>query len=293
MYGLLIVDDEDIIRNGLANTINWISMGFHVVGTACNGGKALDMLDEFKPDVILADIRMPGLSGIELAKKIGEDYPEIYVIILTGFDQFEYAKEAIDYNVFSYLLKPYNKDNLHDVFSRLKKIIDKKRDVESISNIANQTLLNRELKHYVDQFGELYTAEAIHEHFLTIIKESAESTGGNRIDTSNSIIKRALSIIQFRYMEDLSLDIITEELQVSSSYLSRLFKKETGVNFKDYLKNYRVNLAKYKLRNTTMKIYEIAEAVGYRDQAYFSDLFKKTVGCSPNKYKNRKHGVDS
>lgn len=292
MYNLIIVDDEDIIRNGLANTIDWNSMGFHVVGTAWNGKKALDMLDTLNPDVILADIRMPGLSGIDLAKKIGEDYPDIYVVILTGFNQFEYAQRAIDYNVFSYLLKPYNSENLQEVFGKLKKTIDKKKEVESISDIANQTLLNRELRHYVEHFGELYSAEAIHEHFLTIIKESTEIAGGKRIDTSNSIIKRALSIIQFRYMEDLSLDIIADELQVSSSYLSRLFKKETEVNFKDYLKNYRINLAKYKLRNTTMKIYEIAEAVGYRDQAYFSDLFKKTVGSPPNKYKNKKIGID-
>ena len=498
MYRLLIVDDEDVIRDGLVNTIDWKSMGFSVVSTARNGREALDILETVQPDVILADIRMPRLSGIELAKSIQTDYPEIKVVILTGYDHFEYAQEAIEHNIFSYLLKPYNSIKLTEVFSKLKNILDKRNRVSNLSIRANQTLINEELfqwikkeilldntlllskwllehkglyiylfididhsfiknlqnKEYdsvaafvslenkfwlvsemspdvlegnikkiteaestviyhamykfvhepgleldtiieklnkVNQLVFFYESSIVHaqdiekktrkpddtffsnkvildivaaikkenleeikdllrfaykveknknlferkivnnlvskwirtlwkelanhnlideieikkislivdriqtfssfcsltEYIFLKIVNATKNAGLKIVNTSNLLIVNTLSIIQLRYKESLSLDLIANELEISSSHLSRLFKKELGINFKDYLKNFRISIAKEKLKNTTLKIYEIAEDVGYSEQTYFSDIFKRTVGCSPLRYRNK------
>ncbi len=506
MYNLLIVDDEDIIRNGLANTIDWAGMGFSVAGTASNGKEALILAEQFAPDVILADIRMPGMTGMELAAKIHEENPGIYIVILTGFDEFEYAKESIDYDVFSYLLKPYSNEKLAEVFAKLKSELDEKKNKEYISSKASQALLNGEFhtiltegsisedvllfdrwlseykklylyifvetdKRILDifkkldgekvytyakketefwfvsedspglltrrlegfretgnyersryhalttelypgsinfqetctglriklkdlffycsaiwnindacplaggefkilsdfesaadkifkamatgsilNFDEIFNSElsrtkesylldkkevmlkikkdldrmwrkvaeegflddlqygkmavllkqmdsisSIEEIYIRLselLTEIFKSNGVKRVEISNSIVKQVVLIIKRSYMEDLTLDILAEELSITASYLSRLFKDKTGVNFKDYLKDFRINIAKNKLKHSDLKIYEIAEDIGYRDQAYFSDVFKKTVGCSPKEYRNRKGGMD-
>ena len=94
-YTVLLVDDEEEVIQVIMKKINWEGLGFSVVGYANNGVKALEMVEEFQPDVVMTDIKMPYMDGLELSNHIKADYPATKILIFTGFDEFEYAKEAI------------------------------------------------------------------------------------------------------------------------------------------------------------------------------------------------------
>lgn len=105
-YTVLVVDDEQDQRQAIIERVRWADAGFEVVGEAENGVEALDLIEALEPDLILTDIRMPMISGLELARRVREVRPATQIVILSGYDSFEYAREAIDYNIISYLLKP-------------------------------------------------------------------------------------------------------------------------------------------------------------------------------------------
>ena len=106
-YTVLVVDDEEELRQAVIERVRWGEAGFEVVGEAENGVEALDLIDELEPDLILTDIRMPMISGLELARRVREMRPATQIVILSGYDSFEYARTAIDYNIISYLLSPF------------------------------------------------------------------------------------------------------------------------------------------------------------------------------------------
>jgi two-component system, response regulator YesN len=124
-YKLILVDDEEEVRKGVLNKIEWNKYGFQVVGEAENGKEALDIAEKTYPDVVITDIKMPFMDGMELAKSIRERFPTTKVIVLTGFDEFEYAQKAIQLNVTEYVLKPISAKELVDVLIKVKIQIDK------------------------------------------------------------------------------------------------------------------------------------------------------------------------
>lgn len=246
VYNLLIADDEEIIRVGLSKTVDWRALGFRVVGLAANGVAALEFLEHEQVDAVLADIRMPKLTGLDLAKRLKEMRPQVKVIILSGYDFFPYAKEAIEQSVFSYLIKPYKAEELQETFQRLKAVLDRER---------------RELD-------------------PSLLPVAKDPNGPKR---SVAIV---VDLIERCYADDLTLDDAAVAAGLSSSYLSRLFKQETGTNFKDYLTIYRLERARDALKDPRRKVYEIAEEVGFKDQHYFSEVFKKRYGCSPLEFRD-------
>lgn len=125
---VLIVDDEYYSRKSLIKMISQYSAGIEVVGEACNGKEVLDMMEELDVDIILTDVRMPIVNGIELSKSIYERYPAIEVIIISGYADFTYAQQAIQYNVRDYLLKPVKKSELFKVLERARTEVQEKKD---------------------------------------------------------------------------------------------------------------------------------------------------------------------
>jgi two-component system, response regulator YesN len=133
-YKLLLVDDEEEVRRGVLKKINWNEYGFDIVGEAENGKEALDSIERTLPDVVITDIKMPFMDGLELTKVVREKYPTIKFIVLTGFDEFEYAQKAIKLNVMEYVLKPISANELIDILIKVKSQIDseiaEKKNVE-------------------------------------------------------------------------------------------------------------------------------------------------------------------
>ena len=143
-YTVLLVDDEEEVLQVIKKKINWEGLGFSVIGYADNGVKALEMMEEYQPDVVMTDIKMPYMDGMELAKRIKSGYPATKILIFTGFDEFEYAKEAVHLEVEEYILKPVNSVELTNVFTQLKIKLDQeiseKRNAEILKNYYMESL---------------------------------------------------------------------------------------------------------------------------------------------------------
>ena len=112
IYTVVVADDEDELRQAVCTMIPWEELGFRLVGDASNGLDALELVEKLEPDLLLTDIRMPFISGIELARQVREIRPAMHIAFLSGYDDFEYAKQAIQYNIISYMLKPLTMDGL-------------------------------------------------------------------------------------------------------------------------------------------------------------------------------------
>ena len=123
-YTVLLVDDEEEVIQVIMRKINWEGLGFSVIGYATNGVKAFELVEEYQPDVVMTDIKMPYMDGIELAGRIRTEYPATKILFFTGFDDFEYAKEAVHLEAEEYILKPVNSVEMTNVFTRMKIKLD-------------------------------------------------------------------------------------------------------------------------------------------------------------------------
>ncbi|WP_269217420.1 response regulator transcription factor [Metabacillus sp. B2-18] len=157
MYRVLLVDDERIILEGISRIINWGELGTSLIGTARNGLEAYDFIMKEQPDIVICDIKMPGMNGLQLVEKMAVEKPSIKFIILSGFNEFNYAKQAMEYGVKHYLLKPCNENSIMDA---LNKVIDElKRDAK-----REQFLL--ETKSRLDQV-QPYVKKQLLKEFIT------------------------------------------------------------------------------------------------------------------------------
>ena len=144
LYRVLLVDDEEDIREGISRKMDWLGLGFSLVGEAANGQDALELAESLRPDVILTDIKMPFMDGLELCRILTDRLPAARFVVFSGFDAFEYAKQAIQMNVVEYILKPINADELSAVLRRLKDQLDRqrleRRDMETLRRRYEESL---------------------------------------------------------------------------------------------------------------------------------------------------------
>ncbi|MCR5344146.1 MAG: response regulator [Butyrivibrio sp.] len=251
MYRVLIAEDEDIIRKGIAYTMDWVSMGCTIIGEACNGKEGIKKIKELQPDIVLTDIMMPVVDGIEMIKQ-GQDLGDFKAIIMTSYADFEYAKQAIELGVSAYLMKPVDEEEL-------KKSIEK-----TITEIEK----DRQLRQLTDK---MKTADDIDTLFIKSEKD-------------NDYVQRILMETKERYADKISIETFSEELGVSGSYLSRKFKEATGQTYLDFLNKYRIQKAVKLLETGTYKVYEVSEMTGFSDYKYFSTVFKKYTDSSPSDF---------
>lgn len=271
MVKVMIIDDEEIIREGLKKTIDWESMGCSIEGEAEDGESGLRAARSIKPDLIFTDIRMPGLDGLQMIARLRELKVACKVIILTGFRDFEYAQEAIKQGAYRFLLKPVRTEDLRQAISEAVKEIKSVRSKDEIHN----NLEKRIKEYYGIEQTETETPAA---------REKGEDASSN----PKYLVGRALAYIKANYASNLNLKTVSDEIYVSTWYLSKLLKKETGDNFINILNQIRVENAKKLLHDPKYKIYEIASAVGFTDVPYFTKTFKKVTGFTPMDYKNNK-----
>ena len=247
----MIVDDEKYVRMGIKNDTDWALIGCEVVAEASNGEMALEMAGQFRPDLVISDIKMPKMDGIELAGKPLEKYPDTQVIFLTAYNEFEYARQAVRLGVSDYLLKPYQDGELEGAIQRLLHLH------------PNAPAAQIEL-----------------ENELIPLKRKEE--------IENRYVQLAIEYIEKNYSDrDFSIGKLSESISVSEGHISRLFKAETEISINNYLTRYRIRKAMDFLKDVQSKVYEVAEKVGYQDIAYFSNTFKKLVGTAPSEYQSK------
>lgn len=143
MYTIMIVDDEAEVREGIRSRMNWASIGYNCIGDYENGIEALDAIEKLKPDVVLTDINMPFIDGLELTRQVAKRYPHIKVLILTGYDDFEYAQQAVKLKVQDFILKPITSQELSSVLTKVKQQLDeersKYRDLQRLQQLLQES----------------------------------------------------------------------------------------------------------------------------------------------------------
>ncbi len=262
MLKVVLVEDEDAFLQELAFATPWEDWGCIVVGRAQDGESGLRLIREQRPDIVLTDIRMPLMDGLQLAEaartEFGEAAPEF--IIISGYGDFEYARSALKLGVRNYLLKPLDDEEL----------------AASVARIA----ADRETRRGRDRLDRI-----LDEGRRSALMLFREYEMDRREDSQYRYVRAAVQRIHEAYQRELSVEEEATRLSISAGYLSRVFKKETGYTFTDYLMYYRVKRAAELLRSGTLRIAEVADLVGYGDQRYFSQIFKRIVGLTPTQFK--------
>ena len=255
MIRLLIADDETLERETLADIVERRFEHEVTIQTAENGRRAADTAVLWGADLILMDIEMPGINGLDAARAVLKQRPECKVIFVTAYSLFQYAHEAMHLGACDYLLKPVDPD---EVEASIRKAI---RQIEAGRRLAELAPVQPE--------PEL----------------DADAAEGEENDRNALVMAHVRKYMEDNYMFDLSLDSVSEILHISPAYLSAQFKKYQKTNFLDCLTELRINAAKELLADPFRSAAEIASMVGYEDSSYFARAFKKRTGMTPTQYR--------
>ena len=253
MYKVLIVEDEDIIRKGLIFMMDWLKVNCVVAGEASDGEEGLEKIEKIRPDIVVTDVKMPLKDGIQMLEESIFLY-KYEAIIISGYSEFEYAKRAITLNVTEYLLKPIDFGHLY----------------ETIKQLTDKIQSKQKMKEYMKSLE--------HAHSVPILDLQIMHT------PKTKYVGKMLEYITSFYSQKISLNDLCKKYDLSSTYLNAKFKQETNYTFNDFLNRYRVLQAVELLKQHRMKVYEIAQTVGFQDYKYFIQVFKKYIGCSPGKF---------
>ena len=368
MYKTLFVDDERLIREGISNLIDWERITGQELTLAENAKVALKYLEHEKYEIVISDIYMQDMNGIELAKCIKGKWPDVVVILLSAYEDFDYARKAIEAGVFKYLLKPVipevledyrrelkknlwkdilsgNMRNEDEIFERFEKmnmsknispiyVVVYKTDDESMlyqNQVAIDKVVSSCFEGYIDTvfmdnyivillkkenaksvlyaFGDLvkemfhfevYMGEGKTVKDLSTLHMSVESAKyniqknrANKKDEPTQIVLAAVEMIRKEIENvDFNINTIANALYLTPAYFSRVFKRKMGMTCIDFIKNYRINLAKELLQNTDLSIQQISEKTGYATVYYFSQQFKQVTGESPGSFRKKRQKFD-
>lgn len=255
MFKVLIVEDEEMIRKGLKYTFDWTQVGCIVVGEGINGKDGLDKIKNLNPDIVIVDINMPIMNGIDMIQNSKDDF--IYSsIIISGYDEFDLAKKAIHLGVSEYLLKPVDNQQLVEALEKAKKEINLKKYYAIAKNSSKDLSKLRVIKE--DIFKE--------EH------------------GSSKMVLQMINYVKENYNKKISIQDLVDRLGMSSTYLNQKFKQETSYTFNDYVNRYRIDRAINLMKSGDEKIYNIAAEVGFKEYRYFISVFKKYAGCLPSNF---------
>ncbi len=256
----IIVDDEKIIRQGLRKMIGDHCPQIQVIGEADNGEAALALTQEARPDIAIVDIRMHRMNGLEYIAEAKKQGLSTRMVILSGYADFSYAQQGMALGCFGYLLKPVQNEELVSLLDQLVNTITAQRQ--------NQKLL--------DQAKSM-------EQLRQLAVDASASDG-----SPNALVHNAIRYVEKQMAKPISVNEVADHLGISGSYLSTLFRKETGMTLTGFITQCKMEKACAMLEQTNKKIYEVGEALGYTDVKHFCKVFRKSIGCTPSEYRERK-----
>ena len=257
MLTALLVEDESLMREYLMMNLN--NSHNHWVAAACarDGIEATALLNEQHFDLVITDIKMPRMGGLELATHISSNIPNTDIILLTGYDEFNFARTAIRIGVADYLLKPLRDGELHSILDRL-------------ASKRNNSDMNGDLTKNIT----LQSQAAV----------KSDVVAGN----PNILIQRVRNYIERHYCEQISLSEVADLMDVNPTYLSSIFESEQGESYSKYVLRLRIERAALLLRTHPVgNISDIATDVGYLSAKHFISVFKKYYGMTPSEFRSR------
>ncbi len=362
MYKVMIVDDMEIIRRQIKRLPLWgEETGFHIVEEAEDGKDALDKLQKQSVDLLITDIKMPRIDGVELLKEVDEHQLARCVVFLSEHSEFSFAKEAIQYGIFDYLVKPVQREELQKLLLKAQQYIEEEREKESqLKKLEDRLSEKLEVyypEHHIESiiqyisagdaqqalpaieamvkdtgaalerdpiktavlleksYGEILKGIYQHHQWLDQFVDKAllvniNLTNCGDIEAMKVHIVAALGILEATIAQlilrgkkspliaeicsyvlenveqSISISTISEVLFLTKNYIGDLFKQETGMTIGEYITMVKMERAKQLIAEGTLRNYEVADRLGYKDAEYFGKLFKKNVGLSPMEFKN-------
>ena len=240
MKSVVFVDDNPLILQSLRHSIPLESLGYQLAGAFTNSSEALAFCCENRPQMLITDIKMPGMSGLELIERLQTVYSNFSSIVITGYDEFAYAQKALRLGAIDIILKPIDDESLIAALRRASGLRD----------------------------ASTHSAET-----AVVAADSGFHALDPEIQTT-AAVRRALDYLQDHLSEKTSLAELADYAGLSSAHLSKLLKKETGMNFVDINNRMRVEKAITLLTDGRYKVYEISNMVGINNYAYFYQIFK-------------------
>ncbi len=257
-YRILVADDEPIERQVINKKLSTFFPGQVEIFLAENGLQAVEVFAKKNCQIAILDIAMPGMNGLEAASVIRERSEGACIIFLTAFDEFSYAKKAIEIRALDYLLKPGSDDDLINV-------------LEEAFGICDSRSLDTPLP---DSTKE-----------PSVVDEGPEE-GEDNEPSPNDFVKIVRDYIESHFQEDIALQDIAGVFGYSDVYFCKLFKQNFGMNFITFLNEFRMERAKELLSDPEINIKDISARAGYRDANYFTRVFKRMVGMTPSEFRS-------
>ena len=330
MYKILIVEDEELERTSMKIFLEENLLDVEIVGEAKSGFEAVEMIDSKDINLMLVDINIPGMDGMEVIKYARKKLPKAVIIITTAYDDFNIAHRAIKLKVDDFLLKPIRKEVLLESVKSFASRLGEGRQTGKSNKLLSKfemELKKCSYKASVDILREYIDQLYLEEHDVNIISKRLQEVAkavvriseelgitdtnelvvqmeklkikyllyNNKHDAYNEIIKMVdilIDYIERNLKKGISLEDVANHVNISTYYLSKIFKKEMGVNFITYVTDRKMDLAKEMLVNTDIPVLNIALDLAYNEANYFSKAFKKKTGLTPSeyreKYRNRK-----
>lgn len=266
MYRVLIVEDEKVIRKGIIYVIDWAALDCLVVGEAENGQQGLNMIERLRPDIVITDVRMPLMDGLEMVRR-GREKQSFETILLSAYDDFDYVQQALHLEACEYLLKPVDNEGLTKAIIGACRKTDRKNEVRWLETTWKES-----------QKKNSGPADSLDISELEQKKQKLSFYPGKMV-----------RYVQRHYAERISLQNLSDTYKVSAAYLSREFKKEMGCSFNDFLNRYRIHCAIQIMKTEKIRVYEIAALCGFSDYKYFISIFHKYVDCTPTEFMEFQH----
>lgn len=244
MYKVMIIDDEEALRSLLKRTIDWEAKGLEVVGEAASGSEAINTIDDLKPDIVFVDIRMPFMDGIEFSKLAIKRYADLKILILTAFDDFQYAKKCVGIGVTDYLLKPIVKNDIDEVLDGIITKLDIEKEKRRISEMDGDEIYDNakmgEIEEYIKEnykdsdFNLTAAAQKFGFNASYLSRKFKEEMGcgfmeyliGIRMKRAGELAKR--SELMYRSAERVGIP--------DPNYFGKCFRKYHGISYSEYVK---------------------------------------------------------
>lgn len=296
MYKVVLIDDEPIILKGLSRLVPWEAYHCQVAGTAGDGAEGLKLIRQIQPDIVFSDIYMPKMDGLLMAAALKSEFENLELTILTGYRDFDLLQQALRLGVTRYILKPSDMEELEEALKVMIEKLKKKgimpdregdkapdcpKDLEcrKDSDCAKDLECRKDSDRSKDP-GCQKELECPGETGQREKNDSQEQAG-------SFLVNSAIAYMKKNYMRKLTLTEVADHIYVSQWHLSKLLNRHGGQSFSELLNTIRVEEAKALLKDPSLRIGDVAEAVGFLDLAHFSRVFKKITGISANEFRNR------
>lgn len=255
MWKVLLVEDEFFVRESVKELIRWEELGFTLSGEAGDGVEALEKMKADTPDLVLTDIVMPRMDGIQLLKEAKEAGIRSKFIMLTCMGEFEYIRQAMEYGASNYILKlSMSVNDLRETLMKMNKELTALRGQEKGASAS----------------------------------AGAETLPPDRAmpQTAHPEVNKILDYIEQNYAQDITVKSLSQYVMMGENYVSALFKKKTGRNIIHYVHEVRIGHAKRLLKETELPVHEIGLRVGFANDNYFIKIFKRDTGITPSQYRH-------